>query len=634
MIPASDFGDIRQIPTMPSEVIWSDLAPDFYEECIQSLDELTNCCKDSSLVPTSFYVGAGISIFRPSKLPDAKTVLKTLFNYCKQTHSPHLDVGVETLLKVIDQGGYVLMENVFQQLYENLQPEQFHSGTIFDVPVSTPSFNINHLFLARWLQSGKGTVITTNLDPLIEQAWLTTSSSNKKLYVIKHPTDYDNWRAVIGDENVLWKLHGSADDPTTWAITLSKVGFKIEDARASFIDHIVSQHNVCFIGYRAADLDLFPPILEAHTSKDRDLAHNTKVFWVFYFQDGYRTSSAGRLTVEDYLAHEPNIRKLFEANPSGFRPIVTTAERLLAWLRFQCWNETIHIPDTHAPAGSYDYSTGLKSDIDNIGFAGAGKLVAFTLRTVGKHEEALKVLDLVIDRVNESSNVLDSETIEKVAQLWQESAHTSFQKGNVQEALRKLDRTWKLLKNSDDQLGRAWCQFGRVTMALDAKEDIPVFVRLQALQRLFFLKNWFERLVNSYPENSSPLLGKGLCLYYQLKIAERILGVLGLLRLSFSRKSLSRGYNAVEQVLRKTAFLNSLPDILRRKAFLMISVSPEQSVQYMIESMRVAEVVSVEHHELACERARALLVQIKEASLQQTLQAFITQYCPPDNQSL
>lgn len=632
MIPASDFGDINQIPTTQSEVIWSDLDSDFYDECMQSLNELTNCCTSSSSFPTSFYVGAGISIFRPSKLPDAKMVLKTLFNYCKQTHSPYLDTGVETLLEVIDQGGYVLMENVFQHLYESLHPRQFHSGSIFDVPILTQSFNINHLFLARWLQSGKGTVLTTNLDPLIEQAWLITSPSNKKLYVIKHPTDFDGWRAMISDENVLWKLHGSAGDSETWAITLSKVGFKLEDARANFIDHVVSQHHVCFIGYRAADLDLFPPILAAHTNKPRNLANNTKVFWIFYFRDGYRTSTAGRRTLEDYLAHEPNIRKLYEANPSGFRPIVTTAERLLVWLRLRCLNETSSIPNTRAPTGSYDYSRGLKSDIDNIGFIGAGKLVGFTLRTVGKHEEALKVLDLVIDRVNISSNILDSETIKQIAQLWQESAHTSFQKGNVQEALRKLDRTWKLLKNSDDQLGRAWCQYGRVTMALDAKDDVSVFVRLQALQWLPSLKNWFKQLVNTYPESTSPLLGQGLCLYYQLKIVERILGKLGLLRLSFSRNSLLKGYNDVEQVLHTTAFLNSLPDVLRRKAFLMISVSPGQAVDYMIESMRVAEVVSTEHHRLACERAHTFIEQIKEPSLQQTLQALIAQTCASDRQ--
>jgi hypothetical protein len=75
----------------------------------------------------------------------------------------------------------------------------------------------------------------------------------------------------------MWKLHGSSDDPETWAITLSKVGFKLDDARAAFIENIVSEHNICFIGYRAADLDLFPPILAAQSKRNGGAS---KIFWV------------------------------------------------------------------------------------------------------------------------------------------------------------------------------------------------------------------------------------------------------------------------------------------------------------------------------------------------------------------
>jgi len=96
MLSASDFGEIKKVPASPDEVIWSDLDPSFYDDCIRSLDELTNDCKAGKGSPTTFYVGAGVSIFRPSKLPDAKTVLKTLFNYCKQENAPYLDSGVET----------------------------------------------------------------------------------------------------------------------------------------------------------------------------------------------------------------------------------------------------------------------------------------------------------------------------------------------------------------------------------------------------------------------------------------------------------------------------------------------------------------------------------------------------------
>ena len=624
MFSLSDFGDIKQVPADVTDVVWHDLDSYFYDECVEALNELTSACQATVPTLTSFYVGAGISIFRPSQLPDAKTVLKTLFNYCDQTYTPHLHHAVITLLDVIDQGGYVLMENVLQNLYETVHPRPFHSGSIFDVPISLHRFNVNHSFLARWIQSGNGTVVTTNLDPLIEQAWHATSPTSVNLRVIKRPDDFSNWRTAIGTPNVLWKVHGSADDPETWAITLSKVGFELSDARVHLLEHLISEHNLCFIGYRAADLDLFPPILTAQTSKGQT---KTKVFWVFYFRDGYRTAHTGKRMLDDYLACEPNIRKLFEANPLAIRPIVTTAERLTTWLRFQCFGETSIVPTSHLKIAPHDYAAGLRKDVDVVGYTGASKLVGVTLRTVGKHTEALETLDHMVNSIQKSAVPLDEQTIRQTAQLWQESAQVSHQQGNLRDALRKLDRAWKLLENSDDDLGRAWCQYGRVTMTLDAKEGVSIITRAQAFIRLIRLRGWFQELSESYPNSTSPLLGQGLTLFYEVKFADRLFSALGLLHIVRLRQFLLTEYTAVEETLRKTEFLRSLPDVLRRKAYLLVVDAPEQAVNEIIKSLRTAEVVSTSHLEIACQHAHSLAQGIQDTALRKQLLEAVDQYC-------
>ena len=558
----------------------------------------------------------------PSRLPGADDVLKALFTYCVQK-VPELTLGVDTLLKVIESRRYVLMENVLEHIYESLTPQPFRSGEAFNVPVSPSRFNINHIFLAHWLRSARGCVVTTNLDPLIEHAWKDENPSSAALHVVARPQTFYKWNELVQKPNVLWKLHGSADDSLSWAVTLPKVGFKLSDARADFIKHIVTEHQLCFVGYRAADLDLFPPILEAH-----QVPRSSRIYWIFYYEDGYKNPRLGQRILSDYLERDPNVRKLFEANPGHIRSIITTAERLFLWLESQCYGR-VTMPALEMTVAPYDYATGIRSDIDAMTDTQIRKLVGFTLRAVGEREAALKVLD--IDDLKIGSTTAEKE---QRAQLLQEGAHTSFQTGKVRQALDKVDEARKLLQSSDDKLARAWCEFGAVTMRLDAKKEVNPIERVLALGRLFPLRIRFLQLSDTVPSNvaTSALLGNGLSLFYQVKFFERLFDIVRLTRLRFVRRLLIDQYGQVALNLRQTEFLNTMPDVTRRIAFLIVKDNPDRAVDEMIESIRIAQVVSDGHRRLACERGQLLANQIQDAELKMRLLSYAQdEQKPPDD---
>ncbi len=604
----SRFRNIEALPTTEEDVIWSELKPRFHQQCVEALTELTHFSQVATAQsPVSFYVGAGISIFRPSALPAAKDVLSSLFRLCANAH-PNLQPYADIIQEALNHGSYVLMENVFQNLSESIHPKPFNAGHIFDVPELPPAFNINHEFLARWLHSGKGSVVTTNLDPLIEHAWRSlNSSATQELKVIKRPDEFQDWRSLL-NRSVLWKLHGSANDSESWAITLSKVGFELQDQRSDFLQYLIDENHTVFIGYRAADLDLFPSILKAHENKRLGAP---KIFWVFYFDEAKRT-------LEDYLEGESNIEKLFAANPNLFAPIVTTAESLSAWLELKCFNRSIALSDPNITVARQDFEHWLRQDIESIGLVGCTKLVGQTLRTLGRKVEARKVFDDLAEQLLQtpSAQVKDEQgTYIKIAQLLQESAQTYWQEQDVLAALTTVERAWQLLRKTDNHLERAWCQYGLITMTLDAKHSVTRKKRIIALVQLIGLHFSFWKLSKQSRANNSPILGEGLCLYYETKVVERIVEKTRLLHFHIIAKILVHLYSSTEGLLRKAEFLRSIPDVKRRRAFIRMSYEPNRAVEDMLDAIRIAQVVGDAQYQLAVDRAKELAVQIENEEL-------------------
>jgi hypothetical protein len=603
METAEAFRELDHIPTNIDAVLWPELESGFYQKCRESLEALTTACSVPGAEKTFFYVGAGISAYEPSCLPLASTVIRSLFEECARIY-PGLKDQPETLVKALDQSAYVLMENVFQHLYECVQPHTFHAGRIFDLPDQPERFNVNHAFLARWLREGRGAVLTPNLDPLIEHAWRDLAQDDPaKLRVIRRPEQFEDWQQVIDQPDILWKLHGSSDDPESWAIILSRVGFGLEDARAEFIRFVVAEHNTCFVGYRAADLDLFPPILEAHASRK---GGDSKVFWVFYFREGYKT-------LADYLEREPHIAQLVQSNPAHFFPIVTSAERLFTWLQSQCIKVEPTLPTQITSIPDYDYRQWFAIDLQAIGELAAKKLVGYTFRTIGLHSEALVVLDEAAESVLKHEGQLtqaDELFIQRAAQLLQESAQTSWQIKDYATAISKVKRAQRLLRKIGNDLGT---EFGFVSMLIDAKTGIPLSERIVAVWRLIRLHRRHKRMSKQTPSEMSPILGQGLCTLYEAKVVEMLLNKTPLIRLHTIRLSLIGWYGRAGSLIEKSKFLNSVPDVKRRQAFLWAPIDPQKAAEAMREAIRVAKVISQAHHELAVDRARSLLELIDDA---------------------
>jgi len=613
MSAADSFRELESIPNSVDDVLWPDLVPEFHQRCREGLEILTTACGISGQRRTSFYVGAGISVCRPSRLPVAHMVIRSLFEECVGIY-PTLKRYSPALGKALGQSSYVLMENVFQHLYEHVPPSSFHAGRVFDIPHSPPRFNVNHTFLARWLHSDRGTVVTPNLDPLIEHAWLdVTGLDPDQLTVIRRPDEFQGWDQLIHQPDVLWKLHGSSDDPESWAIILSRVGFSLEDARVDFIRHLVSEHHVCFIGYRAADLDLFPPIRETHT---RRRPGGNVIFWVFYFREGYKT-------LGDYLQNEPNIAQLFEATPECIYPIVTTAERLSTWLQSQCFHVESVLPSTDTPIPDYNYRQWFALDLQTIGEQAAQNLIGYTFRILGEHDQALTVLDEAAEAVLKDEDHLtqaDELLIRRTAQLLQESAQTSWQKRDYPVAISKVKRAQKLLRGIGDDVGT---EFGLISMVLDAKVPLRWTERIAVLVRLIRLHWRFKRLSRRKAPGFSPVLGQGLCIYYETKVVEELLRKTLFIRFRVVRLLLIAGYGRGGRLIEKSKFLNSIPDVKRRQAFLWVTFDANRAVQEMIEAIRIAQSISQAHHKLNLDRARLLLEQIDNPELKSKLSEMI-----------
>ncbi len=612
MPDASAFRDLDTIPRAIDEVIWPGLEPAFYQRCRQGLSALTEACKTGSAGKTSFFVGAGISMYRPSRLPNANQVVAGLIDECLRTY-PALRRYSVALGPNLVQSEYVFMENILQHLYESVHPAPFHAGRIFDVPPSPPRFNINHEFLARWLRSGSGTVATVNLDPLMEHAWQRVGAGvPRPLIVVRRPEEFKSWNTLTDRPDVLWKLHGSSDDPESWDIILSRVGFSLEDQRADFIRHLISKHNMCFLGYRAADLDIFPPILQAYEHP----VGASESFWVFYFHEGYRT-------LGDYLLREPNVARLFEASGTRMHPIVTTAERLCSWLQSECLRVVPVLPPDDAVTPDYNYRKWFAIDIRAIGEQATWKLIGYTLRVLGRQDEAITVLDEAAEAaLSEGEHLADTNELllQRTAQLLQESAQTSWQQGESLVAIAKVERARSLLRMVGDEVG---AEFGIVSMILDTKPPLGWARRLAALARLIRLHWRFWRLGRQSEDGFSAILGQGLCVLYEAKVAEAVVSRTPLLRARPVRLLLAAWYERAGRMIRKSRFLGSVPDVLRRQAFLLAPIEPDKASQMMIEAITIARTLSRAHLDLATERAQLLLGKIGDTGARSSLQQAI-----------
>jgi tetratricopeptide (TPR) repeat protein len=186
----------------------------------------------------------------PSCLPSAAQlrdqVLSSFWSRLRQSPSPATlarleQVPLELLLQVVKD---VFGENFLRRLLR---------------PLTLAEPNAVHMAVAQLAKRGVTQVaFTVNFDILLERA----------LRMLRVP-----YRVHAGEEVpppapedkgafVLYKLHGSLDVPTTLFATLDRVGLPLSHSRRSALIDVLRKQHVYFVGYKGADADIRPTLLE------------------------------------------------------------------------------------------------------------------------------------------------------------------------------------------------------------------------------------------------------------------------------------------------------------------------------------------------------------------------------------
>ncbi len=238
------------------------------------IDRMERAFDDKKII---FFVGAGISVPAPSKMPDFNKlnmkVIKTITNY------------------ELDEEDYKLLSN-------NIRPEVMYQIAIgalgSEVLYSVEELeghepNYYHYFLAEAIRQGNW-VFTTNPDNLIEIACKDMKVDFKTYYGQNDDQDFKEYLSYIhSGKNIpggcIFKLHGSIEEAQeginkyrTIRFALRQVGEGLFGPRKEVLKYFLKNFDFLFIGYRCRDdFSVFPVLEETKSSKD--------TFW-FHYDDG------------------------------------------------------------------------------------------------------------------------------------------------------------------------------------------------------------------------------------------------------------------------------------------------------------------------------------------------------------
>jgi len=221
-----------------------------------------------------FFVGAGISNGHPSHLPLAGQLMETIYRILYKK-SDFFKVGTaKTKNNYLIEEDFVklfLSKSNCQIRFESLL--QILSDTLQSLDVlqvfKSKQPNNNHKFLAEAIIGGNQ-VITTNFDTLIESSF----KKNNKIKVIATDNEFKGAMSLIGKKPLLFKIHGTLDDKGSLKATLKQVGsaglaFMWEPAKAAFMEKIVSEYHLIFLGYSGTDdLDIMSKLSITEFNKE------------------------------------------------------------------------------------------------------------------------------------------------------------------------------------------------------------------------------------------------------------------------------------------------------------------------------------------------------------------------------
>lgn len=212
-----------------------------YNKAGEVIDEIVERIKARDLV---FFVGSAISFRKPSNLPSVADIKAGIIQaLCAKNRIEwfHMIYSDETLTRRINS---IRHEEFLELIYRTAGDVAIR---ILDC-LNKGSPNANHFFLAEGLGRYFDVILTTNQDPLIEQA---LDAQGKKVIRVTRYGD------KIYESGKIIKLHGCTRKPDTIITLLRQLVRGLPRSRSHALKKVVESRPVLFTGYSGQDEDTF-----------------------------------------------------------------------------------------------------------------------------------------------------------------------------------------------------------------------------------------------------------------------------------------------------------------------------------------------------------------------------------------
>ena len=393
--------------------------------------------EDRSLV---FFVGAGASIAGNTGMPSTPSLLFQLLVQAL-SYSGKLTSGLNELSTIIKDAssriGFEITLNDFWQICGRATAEIYQAFRDLE---KTCVPNRVHAFMAHWLSMG-GTVITTNYDRLIEQEWSKTNSQIQSRYKATGTNSFIHWEQELNQGGILFKIHGSLDDPDSCLGALEHVGTQLSGDRADLLTRIVQTRPICFVGWRGVDPDIPPLLHKTFTNREISLP----VFWIHF--EGFPPNMT---SLNDAISAGTSLIKPLASQ----HPILTDADRIFGEFLEQIGISTP--PNSQRKMNSFDFTKA----VGMCTKTGLLRMVGIAVRRAGEHyDRAEDILSAAMALANTSDE--RSQVLQEIALLKQQQTGRE-----TNEARRSLKAARASSDASSDLRAQLNLDFGLLSMSI------------------------------------------------------------------------------------------------------------------------------------------------------------------------
>ena len=214
---------------------------------------LTPLAHDAATSPLVFLVGSGISIPYPAALPSATVMVDLVIRGLAPddaTDADHQAIG------------NALPELFYEGLYSLIGEAAVRPWTVLDLHRTRPSLfshpvgpTPGHLIVTYLSWQHGLPIFTTNFDTFFETA--ADALGISPLVSLPNSASGWQWSQARGPQVAIWKIHGSADNPTSICTTLQQIA-EFNNPLLTQLRDLVLRFRPCLLGYSGRDIDLFP----------------------------------------------------------------------------------------------------------------------------------------------------------------------------------------------------------------------------------------------------------------------------------------------------------------------------------------------------------------------------------------